>query len=163
VTLVVDASLLLACVLPDESSDAAVAAVAEQLRSGEALLAPFHLPVELLSGIEQAARRGRVKKEDRVGTYAAAIEPGIELVTLPVEGDRSTPPLFELVDRSGLRAYDGLYIQLALARRAPLASLDDALRRAAVMKGIEVVPEPALASPTRSSSSQRPRRRTPKR
>ena len=162
-TLVVDASLLLACVLPDERSDDAVTAVADQLRSGEPLIAPFYLPVELLSGIEQAARRGRVKEEDRLDAYTAAVEPGIELVTLPVAGDRSTTPLFDLVDRSGLRSYDALYLQLALARTAPLASLDEALRRAATIEGVEVVPKPGGESPAKSPHAQRPRRPSSKR
>ncbi len=139
-TLVVDASLMLACVLEDERSDAAVEAVAERWRAGEPLIAPFHFPVELMSGIEQAARRGRMKVADRLGAYAAAVTPGIELVTLPLEGGRGVRPLFDLVDRSGLRAYDALYLQLALARGVPLASLDDLLRKAAMAEGVEVLP-----------------------
>jgi len=142
VTLVVDASLMLACVLEDERTDVAVTSVLARLKAGEALIAPFHFPVELMSGIEQAARRGRMAAGDRAAAYAAALEPGIELVTLPVEGDRGAPPLFELLDRTGLRVYDALYLQLALARRAALASLDDALRAAAVSEGVPVVPAP---------------------
>lgn len=139
-TLVVDASLMLACVLPDERSDAAVNAVAERWRSGEPLIAPFHFPVELMFGIEQAARRGRMEPADRASAWAAAVEPGVELVTLPVEGGRGIPALFDVVDRSGLRVYDALYLQLALGRRVPLASLDEPLRKAARREGLEVLP-----------------------
>jgi predicted nucleic acid-binding protein len=165
-TLVVDASLMLACVLEDERSDAAVEAVAERWGAGEPLIAPFHFPVELMSGIEQAAKRGRLKLAERLGAYAAAVEPGIELVTLPLEGDRGIPPLFELVDRSGLRAYDALYLQLALARGVPLASLDGLLRKAATAEGVEVLPplkaevkaEARLGgAPTRSGRARRGR------
>ena len=139
-TLVVDASLMLACVLEDERSDVAVKAVAERWGAGEPLIAPFHFPVELMSGIEQAARRGRMTGPDRLGSYSAAVEPGIQLITLPPEGGRGIPPRFDLVDRSGLRVYDALYLQLALARGVPLASLDDLLRKAAAAEGIEVLP-----------------------
>lgn len=139
-TLVVDASFMLACVLPDERSDAAESAVAERWRSGEPLIAPFYFPVELMSGIEQAARRGRMDAADRPSAYAAEVEPGVELVTLPVEGGRGIPALFDVVDRSGLRVYDALYLQLALGRRVPLASLDEMLRKAARHEGLEVLP-----------------------
>lgn len=155
-TLVVDASLMLACILEDERSDAAVEAVARRWGAGEPLIAPFHFPVELMSGIEQAARRGRMKGADRLGAYAAAVEPGIELVALAPEGGRGILPLFELVDRSGLRVYDALYLQLALSRGVPLASLDDFLRKAAVAEGIEVLPP--LETETRPVRAPRGRR-----
>lgn len=159
-TLVVDASLMLACVLEDERSDAATAAVAERWRAGEPLVAPFHLPVELMAGIEQAARRGRIKRADRADAYAAAVEPGITLVTLPVEGGRGIAPLFDLVDRSGLRTHDALYLQLALARRLPLASLDGFLRRAATAEGVEVLPPLRDETrPERAAGGQRGRRK----
>lgn len=159
-TLVVDASQMLACVLEDERSDVAVAAVAERWRAGEKLIAPFHFPVELTSGIEQAARRGRMKDADRLKAYAAAVEPGIELITLPLEGGRGIPPLFDVVDRSGLRAYDALYLQLAEARGVPLASLDDLLRKAAMAEGVEVHPPlPSEARMTGSPGGQRGRRK----
>lgn len=159
-TLVVDASLMLACVLEDERSDEAVTAISERWRAGEPLIAPFHFPLELMSGIEQAARRGRMTGSDRPGAYAAAVEPGIELVTLPLEGGRGIPPLFDVVDRSGLRVYDALTLQLALARGVPLASLDDLLRQAATAEGVEVLP--ALQGEVRAGKApggQRKRRK----
>jgi hypothetical protein len=102
-----------------------------------------------------------MKDADRLGAYAIAVEPGIELVTLPVEGGRGVPPLFDLVDRSGLRAYDALYLQLALARHLPLASLDDLLRKAATAEGVEVLPplddEARTRSPQRGQRARRKR------
>ena len=92
--------------------------------------------------MEQAARRGRIAGKDRVLAFQAALEPGIDLVTLPVEGGNGIPPLFDLVDRTRLRVYDALYLQLALARAVPLASLDDDLRRAARAEGVDVLPAP---------------------
>ena len=160
-SLVVDASLMLACVLEDERSEAAVSAVVERIRGGNPLLAPFHFALELASGIEQAARRGRIANEDRVATFQTALEPGVDLVTLPVEGGDGIPPLFDLVDRTGLRVYDALYLQLALARSVPLASLDEGLRKAARVEGAEVVPAPEAEqtkTPRRPGQRGRPRR-----
>lgn len=160
-SLVVDASLMLACVLQDERSEAAVAAVAERVRDAQPLLAPFHFPVELASGIEQAARRGRIASEDRVAAFQTALEPGIDLVTLPVEGGNGIPPLFDLVDRTHLRVYDALYLQLALARAIPLASLDDDLRRAARAEGVGVLPareDEPRQTPIRPGQRRRPKR-----
>ncbi|KAA0249899.1 type II toxin-antitoxin system VapC family toxin [Acidobacteria bacterium ACD] len=160
-SVVVDASLMLACVLQDERSEAAVAVVAECVRDAQPLLAPFHFPVELASGIEQAARRGRIAGGDRVPAFRTALEPGIDLVTLPVEGGNGIPPLFDLVDRSRLRVYGALYLQLALARAVPLASLDDDLRRAARAEGVDVLPaaeQGAGRTPIRPGQRRRPRR-----
>ncbi len=86
------------------------------------------VPAEAEVRFPRAARRGRMKDDDRLKAYAAEGEPGVELVTLPLEGGQGIPLLFDVVDRSDLSACDTLYLQLAVARGRPLASRDE-LRR----------------------------------
>ena len=44
--------------------------------------------------------------------------------------------VFSLADRNGLTVYDASYLDLALRESLPLASLDNALRKAAVKAGV---------------------------
>jgi predicted nucleic acid-binding protein len=46
----------------------------------------------------------------------------------------------ELAERHGLTFYDALYLELALRRDAPLATLDAALQRAAKSEGLAFEP-----------------------
>ena len=47
--------------------------------------------------------------------------------------------LSELARAHGLTSYDAAYLDLALRRELPLASLDDALRQAATSLGIQIL------------------------
>ena len=48
-------------------------------------------------------------------------------------------PAFALAQEHGLSLYDALYLSLAERRGIPLATLDKALRRAAIAEGVDVV------------------------
>jgi predicted nucleic acid-binding protein len=47
--------------------------------------------------------------------------------------------VLKIADQYGLTVYDAAYLELALRRRIPLATLDDALRRTATSAGVEVL------------------------
>jgi hypothetical protein len=107
-----------------------------------------------------AATGRRLAGVDRIVAYRAAVYAGLELVTLPVEGGPGFPALFELVDRTGLRAHDALYLQLALSRGAALATLDASLRGASRAEGVPVVPDlPERLEPGSHPVGQRGKRR----
>jgi predicted nucleic acid-binding protein len=115
---VVDASAVAAVVL-DEPEAAAIVAGA-----GSQLIAPALLRYEIASVCVTKLRRDASRSAVTLARYALLDEMAIELV----EPDwRSLP---SLADEWDLSAYDAAYLQLALARAAPLITLDARLAEA---------------------------------
>jgi len=129
---VLDASVALALVLEDEGSPVADALVAEVEKGKVGLLAPAHWPLEVLSGLEQAARRRRIGAADRPPAFEAILGLGVGVVPL----SEPMTALLSLADLERLRVYDAAYLSLALERRARLATLDAALSAVARRRGI---------------------------
>lgn len=130
--LVVDASVALAWALPDEISDYAEAALAA-LENG-ILHVPEIWPREIANGLALALRRGRIT----AGQEQYFIS---EMHRLTIEVE-NTAPLTVIREgtaaagRFGLTAYDAAYVDLALRTSLPLATLDRAMRSAAVKVGV---------------------------
>lgn len=109
---VIDASAL-AAVLFDEPEAAAIVAGA-----GAKLIAPTLLRYEIASVCATKLRRDSSRSAETLERYALLDDIAIELV----EPDwRSLP---RLADEWNLSAYDAAYLQIALARAAPLLTLD---------------------------------------
>ena len=104
----------------------AIAAVLFMEPEGEALLprlsgrliAPLLLPYELANVCHQKSRRQPSLTAAFLERFRTLPDVGIEL--LPTDFDA----LPELAAQHGLTAYDAAYLQLALAQRAPLVTLD---------------------------------------
>lgn len=130
--LVLDASVTLAWCFEDEG-DAYAVRVLEALRSSEAVVASLW-PLEVANGLLVAERRGRLD--------AAGAARFMELVLgLPIAMDPGTRSRALLgahgVGRARtLSAYDAAYLELALRRGIPLATLDRPLREAALDAGV---------------------------
>jgi predicted nucleic acid-binding protein len=126
VTIVVDASVVAAWVLPDESSEEADAVL--QRVAAEGALAPELLWHELRNILLTAARRGRIPLPDIVPSL-------LRLRRLPIEtinvGGFADARLIDLAERYRLTAYDAAYLLLALERGVALATADRALVSAA--------------------------------
>jgi predicted nucleic acid-binding protein len=130
---VVDASFALALALQDEAS-ADAELLFRSARAGRVRLeAPAHWPLEVLAGLQQAARRRRLPADDRLPAFDAILTLGVEVVPVTL----SWPSLLALADDEGLRVYDAVYLALALQRAARIATGDEALRAAARRRGIE--------------------------
>ncbi len=131
-SIVLDASLALALVLPDEKSGAIERLLKESERGSIELLTASHWTLEVANGLLQAGRRKRISGADRVTAF--------DLLTgLPVAihpGELPAATLFTLADRKGLSIYDTTYLALALERKAMLATADKALSRAARRNGV---------------------------
>jgi predicted nucleic acid-binding protein len=130
--LVLDASATLAWIFADEDNDSAWPII-EGLQQFTAF-APAHYPLEVANGLLTALRRGRLTPDQA----AAAV---VALATIPIEIDSETPGrildgIWELAARHRLTIYDAAYLDLAIRRQLPLASLDDSLARAASSEGI---------------------------
>jgi len=130
---VVDSSVALALVLPDERSSRAEALF--RARGRPSLIAPPLWIYETANALAVAVRRRRLPE-------AALSEAWDLLEALAVEIDSRVDPVLSralqaLALATGLSAYDAAYLELA-ERRAParLATLDDPLARAAASRGI---------------------------
>lgn len=135
---VIDASVASAWILDDESepfADDAYAAL--QVNRG---LVPQHWHFEVRNALLMAERRDRIFA-DEVDLRLRRLD---QMTTQWLDTD-VTPDLnttFSLVRRFRLSFYDALYLELAIRRKMPLATLDNALERASVLVGL-----PALAQP----------------
>jgi predicted nucleic acid-binding protein len=132
--MVIDASIVMAVALPDEASSRADSAM--QSVSVHGAWCPIHWPLEVANGLLVAERRQRVAASLRQYTLR-------DLAVLPIELDGETNNFAwnvtaELAARHGLTAYDAAYLELALRKKLPLATLDAKLARAARAEGVAI-------------------------
>ena len=100
------------------------------------LIVPALWNAEVANALVQAERRAAVPAQ-RIGAALAtilALEPAVD--AHPVDVARN----LECARAHGLSAYDSLYIELALRRRAALATYDAAMIAAAPRAGIRLFP-----------------------
>ena len=132
---VLDCSVVMAWVLPDEDSSPAAAAFdAVQAAGG---LVPGIWPLEVVNTLLVAERRGRIGRSFRAAALA-------DLSLLPISIDPETPhcawdSTAVIAERHGLSAYDAAYLELAHRRGARLASFDTQLCDAARRMGVPVL------------------------
>jgi len=127
-TVVIDSSYALACVMPDESGPATMEAVL-----GEVLLAPFIWPIEIASALRNGVRRRRFDTMQAVGiaTHVADLDARI---AAPWHNEPAR--YLELSLAYELTPYDAIYLDLCLTQRAALATCDAALAAAASRLGV---------------------------
>ena len=136
-SVVVDASIVLAGIMPDEDSAPARAALD---RVGEAgAVAPVIWRLEVANALLAAERRKRIDPPRRKQALAL-------IAALPIEADleiwdRAWDAILPLAQRFGLTAYDAAYLELAHRTGLPLATLDDDLRAAAMKLGVALALE----------------------
>jgi predicted nucleic acid-binding protein len=134
-SVVLDASCMLAAFLPDEMVGGAADLVVRALAKGAVVPGIWRL--EVVNGALQAHRRGRFD-----GDILAALLADFAKVAVTVDQEgASSPwgPVADLARRHHLSAYDASYLELALRRGLPLATLDTRLRRAAGHESVEVL------------------------
>jgi predicted nucleic acid-binding protein len=135
VTLVLDASIVLAATLPDENSDLA-AEILEQVAE-EGAFTPAIFLWEVANVLSTAVRRNRLPS-----AHAEEIFDDISELNIVVD---DTQPANVWVDAYGLSqrhaisVYDAGYLELALRMKIPLATLDKALANAALRENLRLV------------------------
>ncbi|MBX3613606.1 MAG: type II toxin-antitoxin system VapC family toxin [Burkholderiaceae bacterium] len=133
---VLDASVLLAWLLPDERSD-----IAQRLllrAAHDRPRAPSLLLLEVGNALLQAERRSRLRQATRLELLDAFTSLPIALEPISAE---ATLRASELASRHALTLYDASYLELAVSRDCPLATFDQALGEAARAEGVVVLDE----------------------
>ena len=131
---VIDGSAALALVLTDEAGEGSAVAIFSRSTT---VFAPAHWGLEVANGILMAERRKRITAAD-----AAAALNFIRHLPVAVDEEttaRSWAETSGLARRYDLTSYDAAYLELAMRRRAALATFDQALRKAAVSAGVRLV------------------------
>jgi predicted nucleic acid-binding protein len=133
---VLDASVVLTWCFPDENA-ALAQHVASMFKRGDTAVAPSFWPHEILNALLVGEKRKRISKElvqsflEDLATLPIMLEP------LPAE------TVFGRIQRlsreHGLTAYDAAYLDLALDKGLPLATLDEDLARASKKARVRLV------------------------
>lgn len=133
---VIDASVALAWFFEDEYSPYAEA-IANLLLQGQAI-APIIWPLEMANAMLTSMRRGRFPESQALSMIDA-------LRRLPVVLDQDIAPMALAQAALGLgatyrlSAYDASYLELAVRRGLPLATLDARLKQAASATGLPIL------------------------
>lgn len=133
---VVDASVVCAWLFEDEATPATDALLARL--SDDDAIAPALLPFEVGNVAAMAQTRGRVSEIDL--SVALTTLAGLAVTLAPENPAYIYEDVRLLARRRGLTVYGAAYLDLAMRRRLPLASLDKALRKAAEAEGVALLP-----------------------
>jgi predicted nucleic acid-binding protein len=134
VSLVIDSSMALAWCFEDERTQTA-SAVLEQVAESGALV-PSLWRLEVANGLEMAVRRKRINAAFRDATLA-----DLQALAITVDGEtdrHAWTATAQLAARWQLSLYDAAYLELARREALPLASMDEALCRAARSSGVKL-------------------------
>jgi predicted nucleic acid-binding protein len=133
--MVLDSSVTLAWIYADETTDA-IRMIFEQLIQTGAWV-PGHWRLEVANILEIGVRRRRHNSVFRDSTVA-------DLALLPIQTDLETDrhtwaATLRLAERHRLTLYDAAYLELALRRELPIATLDRDLRTAAAAENLRLL------------------------
>ncbi len=132
---VVDASVVLAWCFKDESSADADRILA-RLASEEAI-APAHWPLEIANAVRTAERRERLDHSELPRLLALLAALPVEIA--PIELGTATGRVLDAARSYDLTAYDAAYLDLAVVRALPLATVDERLLGACQRARVELV------------------------
>ena len=134
-TFVLDCSVTMAWVFPDESNTSTDALRASLIK--DSAVVPVLWPIEVANVLLVATRRGRLSVEEWPGIRNA-------LNVLPIDidldsHDQVLERVIPIADQYELSVYDAMYLELALRFGLPLATLDRRLNAAGKEAGLELL------------------------
>ena len=129
---VVDNSVFLAWCLGDQEEPAATSAMEQVAERGGVV--PRIWWYELHDALLMNERRGRITQQQVSDTLADSLEMGIS-----IDDAHQESLLLDLARRFNLSVYDAAYLETALRRSLPLATLDHRLRNAAEALGVTLL------------------------
>lgn len=132
---VVDCSVAMAWLFHDEATPKTTALL--NRTSTETAVVPALWFIEVTNVLALAERKGRITASQSDAFIA-------DLGELAIERDDDAPDrafthLLALCRTHRLTSYDAIYLDLALRRNLPLATLDDALRKSARKLGVSLI------------------------
>jgi len=132
---VVDCSIAMAWLFNDEATPKTEALLTRLIT--ETALVPAWWFIEITNVLAMAERKGRLTPAQSDAFIA-------DLGKLGIERDDEAPQraftyLLALCRRHRLTSYDAIYLDLAVRRSLPLATLDDDLRKAAKKLGVRIL------------------------
>lgn len=132
---IIDCSVTMAWCFASEATSS-TSKIQERLDK-EVALVPAHWFLEVTNVLAMAERRKRITAAQAT-TFLSFLE------TMDIEVDAEGPGrafahVLPLCRSQGLTAYDAAYLELALRRGVPIASLDDDLRASAKALGVDVL------------------------
>jgi predicted nucleic acid-binding protein len=135
VSLVLDSSVTIAWTYNDEATPAVLQVLDRIVANGAWVPALWR--IEVANVLEMKVRRRRNDAEFRDQALA-------DLSMLPITIDPETEQhawgaTLQLAERHRLTFYDAVYLELAVRRTMPLASLDSELRTAANAEGVKLL------------------------
>jgi len=134
---VLDCSMTMAWAFRDETTPGTLDAL--ERAAHEACAAPSVWPLEVCNAVLTAQRRGRFSSED--APLFLDLVAGLRVSVDDLALRRAIDQVLPLAVRHALSSYDAAYLELALRKNAPLATLDASLARAARDAGVELIGE----------------------
>jgi predicted nucleic acid-binding protein len=133
--LVLDASVTMAWCFPGEATRN-TSELLDRMKSEAAAVPPVWY-LEITNALAIAERKGRIPPAE-VARFISLLE-RCDLETDDQAASQAFAHLLPLCRSHRLTSYDAAYLELALRRQLPLASLDDDLRAAAKMMGLRLL------------------------
>jgi predicted nucleic acid-binding protein len=132
---IIDCSMTMAWCFEDEKSDEATQ-IQDRL-AAEAAIVPVHWSLEVVNVLALAEKRKRISAADSTQFLKL-------LAVFDIQIDEQGPTqafdhILPLCRSHPLTSYDAAYLDLAIRRQLPLATLDKDLRRGAMQLGLEVL------------------------
>lgn len=135
---VIDASALLATVLPEQNRS--LRDTTSAMLAGHDLIAPPVWPVEIVGGLAKAEWMQRLSSDSCDYSWSVLIE---VLGAVEIAGPAELPAILATCRQHRLRGADATYLELAVRLGAPLLTGDKALARAARAAGVPLIYDPA--------------------
>ena len=133
---VLDCSIAAAWLFEDEAGPATDALLRRLKRDGA--FVPSLWRLELGSVLAQAERSKRTDAT-RIARWVERLAK-LPIVVDPETGSRAFREILGLARQERLTTYDATYLELAIRKAIPLATLDRALARAARRRGVAILP-----------------------
>ena len=133
ISFIVDASVAAVWMFEDESHPIADIVLAEFRGDGDGFV-PQHWYLEVRNALLMGERRGRIAHED-IGDRLSFLN----RLTVQTDEEVNLDAVFRLARLYNVTMYDAMYLELALRRNLPLATLDRRLAQAASDAGVETL------------------------